>query len=71
MFLHRMRYEYNTLSCRPHDDIDLQKGTANVRERKRMLSINSAFEVLRNHVPTFPYEKRVSKIDTLRLAIGF
>ncbi|XP_032301870.1 pancreas transcription factor 1 subunit alpha-like [Coturnix japonica] len=44
---------------------------ANVRERKRMLSINSAFDQLRCHVPTFPYEKRLSKIDTLRLAIAY
>lgn len=44
---------------------------ANVRERKRMMSINSGFEELRLHVPTFPYEKRLSKIDTLRLAISY
>ncbi|XP_074766194.1 helix-loop-helix protein 13-like [Athene noctua] len=44
---------------------------ANVRERKRMLNINSAFDQLRCHVPTFPYEKRLSKIDTLRLAIAY
>lgn len=44
---------------------------ANIRERRRMLSINSAFEELKNHVPTFPYEKRLSKIDTLRLAIAY
>lgn len=31
---------------------------ANVRERKRMLSINSAFDELRDHVPLFPFEKR-------------
>uniref|UniRef100_A0A182P7D6 BHLH domain-containing protein n=1 Tax=Anopheles epiroticus TaxID=199890 RepID=A0A182P7D6_9DIPT len=49
----------------------------NVRERKRMMrsapngSINSAFDELRVHVPTFPYEKRLSKIDTLRLAIAY
>lgn len=36
-----------------------------------MLSINSAFEELRLHVPTFPFEKRLSKIDTLRLAIAY
>ncbi|KAK6172771.1 hypothetical protein SNE40_016365 [Patella caerulea] len=48
-----------------------ERCTANVRERKRMLSINSAFEELRCHVPTFPYEKRLSKIDTLRLAIAY
>ena len=34
-------------------------------------SINAAFEELRQHVPTFPYEKRLSKIDTLRLAIAY
>lgn len=34
-------------------------------------SINSAFDELRGHVPTFPYEKRLSKIDTLRLAIAY
>ncbi|XP_055337804.1 helix-loop-helix protein 13-like isoform X2 [Paramacrobiotus metropolitanus] len=44
---------------------------ANIRERRRMLSINSAFEELKNRVPTFPYEKRLSKIDTLRLAIAY
>ena len=48
-----------------------RRRTANVRERKRMCSINSAFEELRNHIPTFPYEKRLSKIDTLRLAIAY
>ena len=40
---------------------DLPKGerrAANVRERRRMLSINSGFEELRVHVPTFPFEKR-------------
>ncbi|XP_065697284.1 helix-loop-helix protein 13-like [Patagioenas fasciata] len=44
---------------------------ANIRERKRMLNINAAFDELRCHVPTFPYEKRLSKIDTLRLAIAY
>ena len=36
-----------------------------------MMSINGAFEELRLHVPTFPFEKRLSKIDTLRLAIAY
>uniref|UniRef100_A0A8C5U3Q7 BHLH domain-containing protein n=1 Tax=Malurus cyaneus samueli TaxID=2593467 RepID=A0A8C5U3Q7_9PASS len=48
-----------------------QRRAANLRERRRMLSINSAFEELRGRVPTFPYEKRLSKIDTLRLAIAY
>lgn len=50
---------------------------ANVFHRPLMFSstinssINSAFDELRVHVPTFPYEKRLSKIDTLRLAIAY
>ncbi|RLV92725.1 hypothetical protein DV515_00013676 [Chloebia gouldiae] len=48
-----------------------QRRAANLRERRRMLSINAAFEELRGRVPTFPYERRLSKIDTLRLAIAY
>ncbi|GFG34671.1 hypothetical protein Cfor_03080 [Coptotermes formosanus] len=48
-----------------------QRQAANLRERKRMQSINDAFEGLRSHIPTLPYEKRLSKVDTLKLAIGY
>ena len=48
-----------------------QRQAANQRERKRMQSINDAFEGLRAHIPTLPYEKRLSKVDTLRVAIGY
>ena len=48
-----------------------QRQAANMRERKRMMSINEAFEGLRAHIPTLPYEKRLSKVDTLKLAIGY
>ncbi|KAM6974391.1 pancreas transcription factor 1 subunit alpha-like [Tautogolabrus adspersus] len=47
----------------------MQRQAANVRERKRMFSLNEAFDELRRKVPTFAYEKRLSRIDTLRLAI--
>uniref|UniRef100_A0A5K4FAF3 BHLH domain-containing protein n=1 Tax=Schistosoma mansoni TaxID=6183 RepID=A0A5K4FAF3_SCHMA len=47
------------------------QSVAKVRERRRMFSINSAFEALRSCLPTFPYERRISKIDTLRLAIAY
>ncbi|KAL0962048.1 hypothetical protein UPYG_G00335060 [Umbra pygmaea] len=46
-----------------------QRQAANVRERKRMFSLNEAFDELRRKVPTFAYEKRLSRIETLRLAI--
>jgi pancreas-specific transcription factor 1a len=48
-----------------------QRHAANMRERRRMQSINEAFEGLRIHIPTLPYEKKLSKVDTLRLAIGY
>jgi len=48
-----------------------QRHAANMRERRRMQSINEAFEGLRTHIPTLPYEKKLSKVDTLRLAIGY
>ncbi|UYV66144.1 PTF1A [Cordylochernes scorpioides] len=51
--------------------IQQQRHAANLRERRRMQSINDAFEGLRAHIPTLPYEKRLSKVDTLRLAIGY
>lgn len=40
------------------DGDQVPRFAANVRERKRMLSINSAFDELRDHVPLFPFEKR-------------
>ncbi|CAD5122472.1 DgyrCDS10895 [Dimorphilus gyrociliatus] len=77
-------YEYQQFDCGCGDDsltihydpngipYTIQtRQAANVRERRRMMSINSAFEELRVHVPTFPYEKRLSKIDTLKLAIAY
>lgn len=48
-----------------------QRHAANVRERKRMFSLNEAFDELRKKVPTFAYEKRLSRIETLRLAIVY
>ncbi|XP_061399587.1 achaete-scute homolog 1 isoform X4 [Musca vetustissima] len=63
---HNNTNSYNATSYK------IQRQQANVRERKRIQSsINSAFDELRVHVPTFPYEKRLSKIDTLRLAIAY
>ena len=48
-----------------------QRQAANMRERRRMQSINDAFEGLRIHLPTLPYEKKISKVETLKLAIGY
>ncbi|XP_070142690.1 twist-related protein 1 isoform X2 [Drosophila kikkawai] len=72
---------YGSVGAAAASSYKMQRQAANVRERKRIqrsaptgytkCSINSAFDELRVHVPTFPYEKRLSKIDTLRLAIAY
>ncbi|XP_022216392.1 class E basic helix-loop-helix protein 22 isoform X4 [Drosophila obscura] len=72
---------YGSVGASAASSYKMQRQAANVRERKRIqrsaptgytkCSINSAFDELRVHVPTFPYEKRLSKIDTLRLAIAY
>ena len=48
-----------------------QRQAANMRERRRMQSINDAFEGLRIQLPTLPYEKKISKVDTLKMAIAY
>lgn len=49
----------------------LQRLAANMRERRRMTSLNTAFEKLKETIPIFPYEKKLSRIQTLRLAIDY
>ncbi len=41
---------------------------ANQRERDRTHSVNSAFVELRHLIPTEPADRKLSKIETLRLA---
>ena len=48
-----------------------QRRAANIRERRRMFNLNEAFDLLRRKVPTFAYEKRLSRIETLRLAMTY
>ncbi|KAH3721626.1 hypothetical protein DPMN_064562 [Dreissena polymorpha] len=79
VFPNNTQYSYNQTKygkCRRKRKKDVhfqlqQRHAANQRERRRMQSINDAFEGLRAHIPTLPYEKRLSKVDTLRLAIGY
>ena len=50
----------------------VQRKAANMRERRRMKSINDAFELLRTCIPNnVQAERRLSKVDTLRLAIRY
>ena len=45
-----------------------QRQVANQRERDRTHSVNSAFLLLRSLIPTDPVDRKLSKIETLRLA---
>lgn len=57
--------------CKTVETQHRQRKAANERERKRMSNINHGFERLRARVPTLPYEKKLSKVDTLRQAIEY
>ena len=48
-----------------------QRKAANVRERRRMCTMNKAFEELRERLPAFDYEKKLSRIETLKLAMTY
>ena len=48
-----------------------KRNTANRKERKRTLTMNSAFAELRDHIPNVPTDTKLSKIKTLRLAISY
>jgi len=36
-----------------------------------MFQLNEAFDILRKRVPSFAYEKKLSRIDTLKLAVTY
>lgn len=48
-----------------------QRNTANARERDRTNSVNTAFTDLRMLIPTEPADRKLSKIETLRLASSY
>ncbi|XP_038606404.1 transcription factor 15 [Tachyglossus aculeatus] len=48
-----------------------QRQAANARERDRTQSVNTAFSALRMLIPTEPEDRRLSKVETLRLAAGY
>ncbi|XP_052475323.1 basic helix-loop-helix transcription factor scleraxis-like [Carassius gibelio] len=48
-----------------------QRNTANARERDRTNSVNTAFTALRTLIPTEPADRKLSKIETLRLASSY
>ncbi|XP_030309935.1 transcription factor 15-like [Calypte anna] len=48
-----------------------RRAAANARERDRTHSVNAAFGALRRLIPTRPSDRRLSKVETLRLASSY
>ncbi|XP_021255629.1 transcription factor 15-like [Numida meleagris] len=48
-----------------------QRAAANARERDRTHSVNTAFSALRTLIPTEPADRKLSKVETLRLASSY
>ncbi|XP_020300682.1 basic helix-loop-helix transcription factor scleraxis-like [Pseudomyrmex gracilis] len=48
-----------------------QRYQANARERDRTHSVNTAFSTLRTLIPTEPANRKLSKIETLKLASSY
>ncbi|CAG5112785.1 Oidioi.mRNA.OKI2018_I69.chr2.g6961.t1.cds [Oikopleura dioica] len=40
-------------------------------DKVKPMTINEAFDRLRDVVPSFPFERKISKIETLRLALSY
>lgn len=49
----------------------MRRVKANARERNRMHGLNDALDVLRQHVPCYSKNQKLSKIETLRLARNY
>lgn len=58
-------------SISPTTGLPRQRNAANARERDRTNSVNTAFTALRTLIPTEPADRKLSKIETLRLASSY
>ena len=54
-----------------YENVPRQRLAANARERDRTHSVNTAFVTLRTLIPTEPADRKLSKIETLRLATSY
>nr|XP_012230742.1 PREDICTED: basic helix-loop-helix transcription factor scleraxis-like isoform X2 [Linepithema humile] len=59
------------MSARRKEEPTKQRYQANARERDRTHSVNTAFSALRTLIPTEPADRKLSKIETLRLASSY
>ncbi|XP_020392858.1 transcription factor 15 [Rhincodon typus] len=59
------------LGCTKSTMVVKHRQAANARERDRTHSVNTAFSALRTLIPTEPADRKLSKIETLRLASSY
>ncbi|KAL0116558.1 hypothetical protein PUN28_009898 [Cardiocondyla obscurior] len=59
------------MAARRREEPTKQRYQANARERDRTHSVNTAFCALRTLIPTEPADRKLSKIETLRLASSY
>ncbi|XP_060780755.1 transcription factor atoh7 [Neoarius graeffei] len=62
--------------CDPRDlekfqSVVRKRVAANARERKRMQGLNTAFDQLRKVVPQWGQDKKLSKYETLQMALSY
>ncbi|VDP31855.1 unnamed protein product [Soboliphyme baturini] len=70
----KRRYRSRTVSKNPVEVVKERRGRrvkANHRERNRMHTLNGALDRLRQVLPTFPDENKLTKIETLRMAHNY
>lgn len=63
---------YMKKTGKTHGKKVFQRKAANMRERRRMKSINDAFDSLRKCIPvTDTVDRKLSKVDTLKFALSY
>lgn len=68
-FKERTRLESTTSSATPDVEVLRRRRlAANARERRRMNSLNDAFDRLRDVVPSLGNDRKLSKFETLQMA---
>ncbi|XP_061084726.1 transcription factor atoh7 [Conger conger] len=63
--------EMESQSPEKYENVTRRRMAANARERKRMEGLNTAFDRLRKVVPQWSQDKKLSKYETLQMALSY
>ncbi|KAM9847361.1 transcription factor atoh7 [Aulostomus maculatus] len=63
--------ELDSKSPEKYESATRRRMAANARERKRMQGLNTAFDRLRKVVPQWGQDKKLSKYETLQMALSY